>query len=912
MFIRISLILVSFCGLILGASAAQPASPLVATCQRLILRLGDVVPTQAGLRHDEEYMKRLGLYLGKNGRLPSPVKVGRFEDGRLFVLDGHHGLELLGRQGVTALEPGRDYTVRDWTYADFDAINHVAGWVTPFDPRTHVRLPQLLPYKKFVHELSRHLPQSELEAFIRRHPEAYLAPRTDDAGVHQFEGATRDRAAYFREMDRSMAMKVGQLLGAIPSEGILWEPGTGSGAQAAAYAAYYPNLLVVGTDLDIKSIRFAQSNFVFPNLLYMLGNALAPDFPSSFVDAVEDSSAGHHFVSYGRTGEDFREKNIEDYRGEVARILKAGGHYAMRDFVSPEWPARVRLVLSDRPGAGTGFGAFSKAELFKDFAKNFRSHDYDGSAALVQELPSADGTVRVFEAPGEFAANFMLRIAYTDNWQAEMHEQYTYYSQAEHQSSLLAHGMRVDFSLAYRNPWIEKNWWPQDVVSVQKIDGSPLDLPPTNLILYARKLRPHDIKSIDVKSVSPVKGKSWMSLQSYRSSLDGSRRDLITVPGVTRTFVPFETSASGNFIFIVPDSVRPALVYYSKLSGFDGAEYSGITSDSFSAVVPGVPAADSLQILSKVLEEKGTTTLGARAMEQIELQPGPTLLPSPGTSDELVQVTYVDMRGEGSANVFAHATSKRVEVKQFLAATNMGSIPDGRLQAATYELARAKGWDLGMWSGGELSSGQRADAHGLNLAPSYTALSEGNPQNEWRRSVSPVSPYLAFENVVFEHRFASGESKDVSLEFARPQKLSVNTVSTIPYCFVNGELHIGFEAYSLPSFEQRGFKPTQHVVPAFRLSSEVKDRIALFSETRAKWKINFASDPKLQNLGEGYFPSPGQTPEKVFPFAVDVSGVSKLPRLNFVPWSQLQKEMPLVSDMHSRVAIYRLVHALGL
>lgn len=881
-------------------------------CPRLILNLRDIQPNQSGFRHGPDYMARLKLYLDQKGHLPNPLNLVRFEDGRYYIHDGHHGYAGLLSAGVSQIEQGHDFEVTHRTYQDYLEINHYVGWVTPFDPRTHVRLPDLRSFKDLISRLRVKVSQPQLDAFIRNHPEAYSVPRNQPQNQSaSYEGSTRDRKDYFQSMDQSMPMKVGHMLGAFPESGILWEPGTGSGGQAAAYAAYYPNLLVLATDLDTQSVRHAQGNFLMPNLLYFQGDALNPDFPKSFVDAVEDSSSGHHFVSYGVSGKDFDEKNIERYRQHVVRVLKPGGYYAMRDFVAPDWPQTVRLFLDNTKGTETDtYGALSKAELFEVFARDFRSHDYPRGAAI-KVIAENDSGMKVFEAPGEFVANFMLRMQYTNNWEAELREQYTYYNQAEHVRSLEDLGLRVDFAQPYRNSWIEKNWWPSSVVRVSTVDGVALDLPPTNLILYARKPRPHDVKEIRLKSASEITGASWMKLRSYQNLTAGEtskKYDVISVPGITQTFVPFESTAEGNFLYLLTEAERPSLVYYSHLSSFDGIRYSGITNEAFSRVFPS-EAENFKADFDAILKAKALTTLDSHSRANIEGRRSLRFLPSPGTSDELVTLTLVDMKSEARSRVFSAAQSKRVEVNQFISAVNLGSLPDGRLQVAAYQLAREKAWPLLPWFGGALPSFDTPNVR-VGVAPSYVKLNRVL-NDEWKEVTVSENPFLSFEKVVFERVRQDGHSDPVTLEFGRPSKLSLNTVSAIPYYFSDGELFIGFENYSLPSFQSRGYSATQAVVPAFRLSTEVKDRMGLRGEVAKVLQQQFNATGSLHSLGEGYFPSPGQTPEKVFPYALHVETGENLSGVVFVPWSILKTELNEIKDLHSLVSIFRLAHALG-
>jgi SAM-dependent methyltransferase len=881
-----------------------------ADCSRL-LALSEIGVLQQGHRHGEEYIKRLQLYVKKYGRLPGPLKLVEFEDGRIFVHDGHHQFTSLKREGFETLREGVDFELSKFLYSDYTDINFSAGWVTPFDPRKSLRVAELGGFKSFVQALRKVQPDVEVESFIRAHPEAFSLSLSDSGQLSpDFEGSARDRIAYFKEMDRSMPMKIGHLLGAFPRKGILWEPGTGSGGQAAGYAAFYPELLVVGTDLDYQSIRHAQSNYALGNLVYMHGDAMSPDFPSSFIDAVEDSSMGHHLVSYGKSGSDFNEQNIEIYRRQVARVLKPGGYYAMRDFVAPDWPSTVRVYLSTEPGQKSGYGALSKAELFEDFIKNFRSHDYPEGAEVVRGQTSAG--MQSFEAPGEFVANFMLRLQYTDNWEAEMREQYTYYTQQEHLDSLTRLDFRVDFAQPFHNPWIEANWWQPETVHVQTLQGEVLDLPPTNLILYARKLRDFEVKSLQVTRVEPVDmSNSWMKLRRFKNNDSNSEYDLIAVPGLTKTFIPFETTRDGNFIFLNTDVERPALEYYRMLTQLDSTTYSGVNTEGFSKVFPD-PNVSVQDAFAQVLEQKALTTFDEQSRRSVQFNKAAEFFPSPGTSDELVGTYFVDMGDHGSSNVFAEGQAKRVEINQFIASANLGAIPDGRLQVAAYQLSIDQKWPIAAWFG-ETFEPVNQSVMAVDLSPSYaTVVSKKDRRISWREaSVDSEGGYLSFEKVFYDRVLQSGKTEEQSFEFARPSKFSVNTVSALPYFVSGGELYVGFESYSLPSFQARGFDSVQAVVPAFRLPNKVQDRIGLRLETERRLVEQFQIKGSLKGLGEGYFSSPGQTPEKIFPYAIEVNALEVAQGIRFVAWSDLKSELKSVKDLHTLVSIYRLVHALG-
>jgi hypothetical protein len=69
---------------------------------------------------------------------------------------------------------------------------------------------------------------------------------------------------------------------------------------------------------------------------------------------------------------------------------------------------------------------------------------------------------------------------------------------------------------------------------------------------------------------------------------------------------------------------------------------------------------------------------------------------------------------------------------------------------------------------------------------------------------------------------------------------------------------------------------------------------------------------KSWELGGSYFPSPGVTPEAVFPFVVEVDHSSlESSTLHFTSLDNLVSNIELIQDAHLAVAANRLIHALG-
>jgi hypothetical protein len=95
------------------------------------------------------------------GRDPSHtdlIKLVRFEDGCVFVHDGHHRATAIWLGGRHVLDPC-EFAIRDRKYIDYLEPNFLKpdeswlGWVTPFDPRTEVRCADFGRFKEKVRVL---------------------------------------------------------------------------------------------------------------------------------------------------------------------------------------------------------------------------------------------------------------------------------------------------------------------------------------------------------------------------------------------------------------------------------------------------------------------------------------------------------------------------------------------------------------------------------------------------------------------------------------------------------------------------------------------------------------------------------------------------------------------------------------
>lgn len=87
-----------------------------------------------------------------SGRNASLITISKFEDGLLYVHDGHHRI-------CATLIAGRDFLydsefqIIEWKYSDYIDYNPANNWFTPFDPRTHYRFADFFTFKDMIKKI---------------------------------------------------------------------------------------------------------------------------------------------------------------------------------------------------------------------------------------------------------------------------------------------------------------------------------------------------------------------------------------------------------------------------------------------------------------------------------------------------------------------------------------------------------------------------------------------------------------------------------------------------------------------------------------------------------------------------------------------------------------------------------------
>jgi hypothetical protein len=247
---------------------------------------------------------------------------------------------------------------------------------------------------------------------------------------------------------------------------------------------------------DICQQRKHNGEFKNPFVFFSQRNAVTGlVFDKESMNTIHTSSLTHEIESYGSRQDllAFIKNRFEE--------LTHGGAWINRDVVGPENKyTRVLMHLAKNDGIHSDVDkTFSTREelahhlnglstygRFLRFAKDFRKHEGYTLEYRMRELEGKE----LVELSLSDACEFMSRKDYTDNWESEMHETFTFWNIEEWKVELEKAGFIVrPESQAYTNSWIVDNRLVGKAELFQEENGAlkRFPYPVTNMIVIAEK-----------------------------------------------------------------------------------------------------------------------------------------------------------------------------------------------------------------------------------------------------------------------------------------------------------------------------------------------------------------------------------------------------------------------------------------
>lgn len=738
----------------------------------------------------------------------------------------------------------------------------------------------------------------------------------------QARGGADDYAAYYAGMDKSMQQKVALTTAFFPVRGRLADMGCGSGKGSYDLACLHSGLTVVGVDVAAESVAYAQASYRRANLEYRVGDIADPLFPTGSLDGALNSSVWHHLTSYNG----FALREVRRCLVSQTAALRPGGVLIVRDFVVPRGPAEVLLDLPANDGASEGpVEGLSTAALFERFLAGFRSSQNPDGPVPCRRLADSGPGWRRYRLAHRAAAEFVLRKDYRSHWDAELREEYLFFSQPEYEEALRRHDLRVVLSVELRNPWIIDNRF-RGRFFLWDLDGKRLPYPPTNYLIVGEKVAPGRGVHFSLRR-APTQPPHFLSRSLFTDRETGQRIELVARPNPVVDLIPFFRAEGTLFVLAKQGFPRPLVNAAPGDQNLDGATVAGYLTEPISAQRPASEGGElSATAAAEVLAERA----GLLPSSVHAVRPGLRYFTSPGGLNERVTASLIELGLDGAGalplpeeapNYSSFSSAGRVRplaAQQLLRAAQVGGLLDARLELNTHHLLRALGDPLGPWIGAEIVLSDQPTRPGLLGADEVEAVLTPPPRQRFAPRASEDEPELAagflevWRAEITEHDSAGRALCSAELEVVTPLPVSCSTASVLPVVRAGGAAYVGLELRDLPAAQALAGSSGLVTCPAWRLPHAVKNlEQAEAHVLRALFEQFGVQARRAWPLGGKYYPAAGATPEVVYPLAAEVD-VESVPGsgLRWVPLAALVERRGLLRDGHLLIALLRLAHAL--
>lgn len=735
----------------------------------------------------------------------------------------------------------------------------------------------------------------------------------DHAAKSQYQSQDRGEVSayqrYLNGMDASMRQKVALTAAHFLCEGEVADMGMGSGTGTEALAKLYPRLSVTGVDINPTMVELANQRYQSDNLRFVSGDIAKKVLPENSLDGILSSSVLHHVTSFNDYDKDQATRAIT---AQVAQ-LKEHGVIIIRDFLAP--PAgNVWLELPDNDGDNSDNPeTCSTATLFLRFSREFRALSQAPGFEFTEitEAPSLPNSWRCFELEHRHAVEFILRKDYRSDWEAEVQEEYTYFTQPEFEDLLKHLGLRILASTPIYNDWIIKNRY-QGKFLLANTKGLPIAFPPTNYLIAAEKVpQQHGLGFEEKNSGTPA---NFLQMAYYQHKESQQLYDLVRRPNLTVDIIPWFVVEKEVYVLAKMAYPRPILAACDPHApSLDGSYIAHHVTEPLSLILSDKPIAQSVE---RLLTEQASI----EPQDIIQFSQGMHYYPSPGGIQEEVRSVFVQITPRFEANLLKKAMGlsstgriRAINAKQVLRAAQVGGLPEARLELNVYQLLRQQQIVMDDWLG------ELPPALNRSATPEQSPLTNVDHAitRRYFTAVEQGADFLRIKRAKFRELNCRGQAVGgIDLEYVTPQQFSANTVSLLLLCQTDKGLLIALQDHDLPAAQCFSGHSNIYVAPAWRLPVSCTTMLETHQFIKQQLRKDFSiALSSIQRLGGRYHPSAGTTPEVVYPMLGTTLFTKPYPAHPKLKWFALPEviaQLDKINDSHLKIGIWRLGHALDL
>ena len=649
------------------------------------------------------------------------------------------------------------------------------------------------------------------------------------------------------------------------------------GIRTYAMAALNPNVEFIGIDKNASLIDEAEKKFQLPNLQFMSGDIQENFVPKGSLDATINSFTLHEIYSENNCSE----KAVIDSLERQFELLKENGLVFIQSHIMPPEDEYVLIEMPEDPSKGSSVQHMSEIELLIHYSEQARPRENDNYRGFyLEELPPRFPKTRLFRLPAKWAHEFILRKDNRENWDDEIHKEYSFFTKHDFSRTIKGYGARLLYSAPHWDEQIIKSRINKKLRLFNE-EGEPQGTPETSHIMVAQKAK--EKQSLTLQERKPCKRENPnMRIIAMRNEYDGSTMDVVTRGMHITEILPYRVTEDNKLHVFVHEGIPRCLINTvpRKGSNIDGKYWSGHMTETF-AIPQEIYESVDREHFRSVLNFS-QDYLGLKPDMGCLFEEGPGFYPAPDSIDEHISTKYIKVKTpkktiapkiilEDAEGFSTKGRIRELDAQQILNAIGVGLIPTSRLEIQILALYERLGLTYQSWAECPLMIKTEEPEKTTKLQDIIANLAKDDYR--FKESKGVMGQLKTMQSVFVDEGQDQGGVKGLASrdkDFILNEEGSMNTAIILPLTRkINGEVMAGIIEQYLP-VPQR-YKGNGYTVncPSFPLPVEIKNFDMAKKYIADKFEVPVDC---VSRMGESYFSHIGITPQRIYPFAVSTAG----------------------------------------